>query len=235
MWPTSHRSLLYASPNDLCTAEWARATCPFELGGLPVAWQVSARSHPDSAVPEWNAYFTAGLPHEVLVDFLFAFDSREEPTACFDRPGTVLAAACAQGWIRDIDRPRTTVLDPRLVGGISLEDVPVPVQDSDPRSGLLGWQAWAEPVLGDPYLWCASFSASVPHDLVAMFASSLASPHPVRGKHASHPVRAVAGGPAVRGGPPQEGARGGLRQRSERPNLSGPCGLNGCLRLPLHG
>ncbi|WP_406152197.1 DUF317 domain-containing protein [Streptomyces anulatus] len=77
-------------------------------------------------------------------------------------------------------RPRTTVLAPRLVAGISLEDVPVLVQGSDPRSGLLGWQSWAEPVLGDPYLWCASFSASVPYGPVAMFASSLASPHPVR-------------------------------------------------------
>ncbi|MEU6988010.1 DUF317 domain-containing protein [Streptomyces sp. NPDC046324] len=133
------------SLNGLRTAEWVRAACPFELGGLPVAWRVSARSHPDSAVPEWNAYFTAGLPHEALVDFLFALDSRAEPTACFDRPETVLGAACAQGWIRDIDRPRTTVLDPRLVAGISLEDVPVLVQDSDPRSGLLGWQTWAEP------------------------------------------------------------------------------------------
>ncbi|WP_442817341.1 DUF317 domain-containing protein [Streptomyces sp. NBC_01216] len=53
------------------------------------------------------------------------------------------------------------------------------LRDADPRPGRLGWRAWAEPVVGDPYLWCASFSASVPHDLVAIFASSVASPHPV--------------------------------------------------------
>ncbi|MGV9691120.1 DUF317 domain-containing protein [Streptomyces sp. NPDC003444] len=29
-------------------------------------------------------------------------------------------------------------------------------------------------------MWCAGFSSSVPHDLVAIFASSLASPHPVQ-------------------------------------------------------
>ncbi|MGW7540348.1 DUF317 domain-containing protein [Streptomyces sp. NPDC054770] len=43
----------------------------------------------------------------------------------------------------------------------------------------MGWQAWAEPVLGAPYVWCASFSASVPHGRVAAFASLLASPVPV--------------------------------------------------------
>ncbi|MFB6839749.1 DUF317 domain-containing protein [Streptomyces sp. NPDC056361] len=54
------------------------------------------------------------------------------------------------------------------------------VRDADPRPGRFGWQTWAEPVLGGPFLWCAGFSASVPHDLVKVFASSLASPHSVR-------------------------------------------------------
>lgn len=36
------------------------------------------------------------------------------------------------------------------------------VHDCGPRTGLLARQVWAEPVLGDPYMWCASFSASVP-------------------------------------------------------------------------
>ncbi|MFE5509438.1 DUF317 domain-containing protein [Streptomyces sp. NPDC056529] len=38
---------------------------------------------------------------------------------------------------------------------------------------------WAEPSIGDPYLWCATFGGSAPHDLVAVFAAPLASPHPV--------------------------------------------------------
>ncbi|WP_037675942.1 DUF317 domain-containing protein, partial [Streptomyces afghaniensis] len=42
-----------------------------------------------------------------------------------------------------------------------------------------GWQAWAEPALGAPCLWAASFGASVPHDLVAAFAASLSSTAPV--------------------------------------------------------
>ncbi|MFI8965599.1 DUF317 domain-containing protein [Streptomyces sp. NPDC053493] len=37
----------------------------------------------------------------------------------------------------------------------------------------------AEPSVGASYLWCATFSGSTPHDLVAIFAASLASPHPV--------------------------------------------------------
>jgi hypothetical protein len=57
--------------------------------------------------------------------------------------------------------------------------VPPLIDDTDPRPDLVGWQAWADPVPGAPYLWCASFSASVPHGLVAVFASSLASPVPV--------------------------------------------------------
>ncbi|MEU4065896.1 DUF317 domain-containing protein [Streptomyces wedmorensis] len=58
--------------------------------------------------------------------------------------------------------------------------MPSLVRDADPRPGRFGWQAWAEPLVGDAYLWCAAFSGSTPHDLVAIFASSLASPHPVQ-------------------------------------------------------
>ncbi|MFI8965598.1 DUF317 domain-containing protein [Streptomyces sp. NPDC053493] len=50
------------SPNGLCGAEWTRAAYSFQLGDPPVAWQVSARSHSGSGLPEWNAYFTAGVP-----------------------------------------------------------------------------------------------------------------------------------------------------------------------------
>ncbi|MEU3397568.1 DUF317 domain-containing protein [Streptomyces filamentosus] len=180
MWPTARDTLLYTSPNGLCGAEWTRAACSFELGDLPVAWQVSARSCPDSAVAEWNVYFTAGVPHEALTDFLLALDARTEPAFSFDGPESVIAAVCAQGWVSDIDRPQTAALAPGLLAGISLEEMPSLVRDADPRPGRFGWQVWAEPVVGNPYLWCASFSSSVPHDLVATFASSLASPHPVQ-------------------------------------------------------
>ncbi|WP_430381569.1 DUF317 domain-containing protein [Streptomyces fradiae] len=180
MWPTARDTLLYTSPNGLCGAEWTRAACSFELGDLPVAWQISARSHPGSGLPEWNAYFTAGIPHEALTDFLLALAARTEPAFSFGSPEIVLAAVCAQGWVRDIDRPHIAALAPGLSAGISLEEVPPLVRDADPRPGRFGWQAWAEPSVGDPYLWCATFSGSTPHDLVAIFAASLASPHPVQ-------------------------------------------------------
>ncbi|WP_374983115.1 DUF317 domain-containing protein [Streptomyces fradiae] len=35
-----------------------------------------------------------------------------------------------------------------------------------PAARKFGWQAWAEPVVGGPCLWCASFSSSAPHDLL---------------------------------------------------------------------
>ncbi|MFD4477179.1 DUF317 domain-containing protein [Streptomyces sp. NPDC058471] len=179
MWPTSRNTLLYVSPDELFGAEWILAAYPFELGGLPVAWQVSARPGAASVMTEWNAYFTTGVPYEVLADLLAALDTRESPDLGFEEPETVLNALVARGWLRDVDRPRTTASDPNFSCNVSLETVPPLIQDADPRPGLVGWQAWAEPVLGDPYLWCASFSASVPDDLVAVFASSLASQAPV--------------------------------------------------------
>ncbi|MEK2477111.1 DUF317 domain-containing protein [Streptomyces noursei] len=179
MWPTSRYTLLYVSPGELCGAEWIFAASPFELGGLPIAWQLSARPHAASAMTEWNAYVTGGVPYEALADLLVAMDARETPDIGFEGPEAVLKALGAQGWIRDVDRPRTTASDPGFSCSVSLEPLPTLVQDADPRPDLVGWQVWAEPVLGAPYLWCASFSASVPHDLVAVFASSLASPVPV--------------------------------------------------------
>ncbi|MET7712301.1 DUF317 domain-containing protein [Streptomyces sp. NPDC005407] len=176
MWPTSRNTLLYVSPDELCGAEWILAAYPFELGGLPVAWQLSARPHAASAMTEWNAYCTAGVPHEALTDLLVAIGTRAARDSGGEGPETVLNALSARGWIRDVDRPRTTASDPGFSCTFSLEVLPPLVQDADPRPDLVGWQAWAEPVLGAPYLWCASFSASVPHDLVAVFASSLASP-----------------------------------------------------------
>jgi hypothetical protein len=128
---------------------------------------------------EWNAYFTAGVPHEVLTDFLLALDARRAPDAGFDGPEVVLGELGSRGWFRDADRPRTAAFDPGFSASVSLELLPPLVEDADPRPGQMGWQAWAELGLGDPYLWCASFSASVPNDLVAVFASSLASSAPV--------------------------------------------------------
>lgn len=179
MWPTSRHTLLYVSPDELLGVEWILASHPFELGGLPIALQLSARTHATSAMTEWNAYFTTGVPYEALSDLLTALDDRAIPDSAITGPDVVLTALTARGWIRDVDRPRTTATDPGFSSSVSLEIVPPLIQDADPRPELLGWQAWAEPVLGAPYLWCASFSASVPHDLVAAFAASLASPAPV--------------------------------------------------------
>ncbi|MER5442590.1 DUF317 domain-containing protein, partial [Streptomyces sp. NPDC002790] len=141
MWPTSRNSLLYVSPDGLRGAEWILAAYPFELGGLPVAWQMSARPHPTSALTEWNAYFTAGIPHEALTDFLLALDASETPDAGLENAESVLAALNARGWLRDMDRPRTTASDPGFSTNVSLEMLPPLIHDADPRDDLLGWQA----------------------------------------------------------------------------------------------
>jgi hypothetical protein len=173
-------TVLHLSPSALTWAQWMLADEPFHLGELPVAWQVSARTHAASAVAEWYAYFTTGIPHEVLADFLLALDARPDPGFGFDGPEAVLDAPTGQGWVRDIDHPDTAATDEGFVSGFTLcLLLPPLIQDAAPRAEPVGWQAWAEPTFGAPYVWCAVFSSSVPHDVVAAFASSLASPVPV--------------------------------------------------------
>ncbi|MFJ9033666.1 DUF317 domain-containing protein [Streptomyces sp. NPDC102274] len=172
-------TVLHLSPDLLTWAQWVLADEPFQLGELPVAWQVSARTHPSDPVAQWNAYFTKGVPHEVLADFLLALDARPDPASGFDGPEAVLAALTGQGWVRDIDHPDSAASDTGFASSFTLCLLPPLIQDADPRPGPVGWQAWAQPVLGAPYLWCVAFSNSTPHDLVAAFASSLASPVPV--------------------------------------------------------
>lgn len=76
---------------------------------------------------------------------------------------------------------------PRLSTSVTLNALPGEgIQDGDPRvldpdpdPDVAGWQAWCEPRMGGGFLWAATFSASVPHDLVTAFVASLASPAPV--------------------------------------------------------
>ncbi|WP_443052402.1 DUF317 domain-containing protein [Streptomyces sp. JV176] len=180
-------TVLHISPDTLRWAQWALADEPFHLGDLPIAWQVSARADTHSPLAQWSAYFTPDIPGEALADFLVALDARDQPTVPLGGPELVLNAVSAHGWIRDIDRPHTGAADPTFASYLSLGDVPPLIQDADPRAltaaadeaGPAGWQAWADPGLGAPYLWAASFGASVPDDLVAAFAASLSSTAPV--------------------------------------------------------
>ncbi|MFE0187962.1 DUF317 domain-containing protein [Streptomyces sp. NPDC058989] len=180
-------TVLHISPDTLRWAQWVLADEPFHLGELPIAWQVSARADPSSPLAQWSAYFTPDLPGEVLVDFLVALDARDQPAVPLGGAELVLDAVTAHGWLRDIDQPGAGAMDPTFVSHLSLGEVPPLIQDADPRAlvaeadeaGPVGWQAWAEPLLGAPCLWAASFGASVPHDLVAVFAGALSSTAPV--------------------------------------------------------
>ncbi|MEU5898928.1 DUF317 domain-containing protein [Streptomyces venezuelae] len=180
-------TVLHISPDALRWAQWVLPDEPFQLGGLPIAWQVSARSDASSPLAEWSAYFTAGIPGEVLTDFLLAFDECGHPTAALTGPEVVLDAVTTQGWLRDADEPHSTAMHATFTSRLSFGEVPPLIQDADPRAlttepdetGPFGWQAWAEPAMGAPYVWAASFGASVPHNLVAAFAASLSSNAPV--------------------------------------------------------
>ncbi|MGW8453782.1 DUF317 domain-containing protein [Streptomyces niveus] len=181
-------TVLHISPDTLRWAQWVLADEPFLLGDLPVAWQISARTDTGCALAEWSAYFTPDVPGEAVADFLVALDELDQPAVPLGGgPELVLDAVTAHGWLRDIDQPRAGATDPMFTTCLSLGEVPPLIQDGDPRAltvaadetGLAGWQAWTEPALGAPYLWAASFSASVPHDFVAAFAASLSSTAPV--------------------------------------------------------
>ncbi|MFD8159680.1 DUF317 domain-containing protein [Streptomyces malaysiensis] len=176
-------TVLHISPDTLRWAQWVLPDEPFDLGSLPIAWQVSARTDTSSSLAQWSAYFTPDVPGEVLVGFLVALDARGQPAAPLGSSELVLDAVAAHGWLRDIDQPGVRAMDPTFASHIRLGEVPPLIQDADPlalvaeadEAVLAGWQAWAEPVFGAGYLWAASFGASVPHDLVAAFADTLSS------------------------------------------------------------
>ncbi|MFH8751880.1 DUF317 domain-containing protein [Streptomyces rimosus] len=180
-------TVLHISPDTLRWAQWVLADEPFHLGELPIAWQVSARADTSSPLAQWSAYFTPDVPGEALADFVVALDARDQPAAPMGGPELVLDAVTAHGWFRDIDQPHAGAMDSTFASHISLGEVPPLIQDADPRvlaaetdeAGPAGWQGWAEPVLGAPCLWAASFGPSVPHDLVACFATTLSSTAPV--------------------------------------------------------
>ncbi|MFF0700134.1 DUF317 domain-containing protein [Streptomyces tendae] len=180
-------TVLHISPDALRWAQWALPDEPFHLGGLPIAWQISARAGASSPLAQWSAYFTRDVPGEAVVDFLVALDASNQPASPLAGPELALDAVASHGWLRDIDQPQAAATDPTFTSHISLGEVPPLIQDGDLRAlsaeddetGPAGWLAWAEPTLGAPLLWVASFAASVPHDLVAAFAASLSSTAPV--------------------------------------------------------
>ncbi|WP_032791547.1 MULTISPECIES: DUF317 domain-containing protein [Streptomyces] len=180
-------TVLHISPDALRWAQWTLSDEPFHLGGLPIAWQISARSDASRSLADWSAYFTPGIPGEAIADFLLALEECSQPTNVSASAEAVLEAAAANGWLRDADQPHAAAMHPTFTSRLSFGEMPPLIQDADPRAlivegdvpGSAGWQAWAELGMGAECLWAASFSASVPHSLVASFASSLSSTAPV--------------------------------------------------------
>nr|WSX81785.1 DUF317 domain-containing protein [Streptomyces sp. NBC_00899] len=170
---------MLAAPGQLVSAEWVLPDQPMLLGDLPVAWRVSARSAPDRRRVSWNGYLTTGLPGEAVAGLALAADASPDPTARWHAPGTVVDELLGAGWSPDLTYPDSTMWDPHLVACLTLRTLPEGIWDEDPTAHLPGWQAWAEPQSGAPYLWCAAFSHSTPHDLVAAFAAALTDPRPV--------------------------------------------------------
>jgi hypothetical protein len=178
-WTTAQQTLLLAAPGQLVSAEWVLPDQPMLLGDLPVAWRVTARPHPGRRRVAWNAYLTTGLPGEAVTGLALAADASADPTARWHGSDAVIDELTAAGWSPDLAYPDSTMWDPHLVACLTLRTLPDGIWDEDPTPNLPGWQAWVEPEAGAPYLWCAAFSHSTPHDLVAAFAAALTDPHPV--------------------------------------------------------
>lgn len=179
-WTTARKSFFHASPDQLRCAEWVLADPhSTELGELRIAWEVSAREAPDRAIPAWTAYFTTGIPYEALAAFVDALDARHDPAWGYGGTDAVTGALTEAGWIPDADDPERTYWDTPMTSCWSWTLSPRGIEDQDPRKDLPGWLAWAQPDPAGPYLWCAAFSHSVPHDLVAAFAEALLAPAPV--------------------------------------------------------
>ncbi|MFJ2744841.1 DUF317 domain-containing protein [Streptomyces sp. NPDC087440] len=180
-------TVLHISPDTLRWAQWVLPDEPFHLGDLPIAWQISARTDTSSPLAQWSGYFTPEVPGEALADFVLALDARDQPAVSFAGPEVVLDAVTAHGWLRDNDHPADGAVDPTFTSHVAFGEVPPLIQDADLRvltaeayeAGPAGWQAWAEPFMGAPCLWAASFGASTPDDLVAVFADSVSSTAPV--------------------------------------------------------
>ena len=175
-------TVLHVAPDGLRWAQWVLADEPILIGDLPVAWTVSARASA-AGLAAWTAYFTTGVPPEAVVDFLLALEARPDPAHGYAGPHVVFETLAGRGWVSDIDDP-AAVCDPQLAAGMALTALPEDLQDGDPlcldlTAASTGWLAWCEPRIGRGFLWAVAFSASTPHDLVAAFAASLASPDPV--------------------------------------------------------
>ncbi|MFF1381150.1 DUF317 domain-containing protein [Streptomyces sp. NPDC058308] len=139
------------SRDELRGAEWILASYPFELGGSPVARQLSACPHAGSAMTERNACFTGGVPHEVLADLLVAIDAREAPDVGFEGPKRALTALRAQGRLRGADWPGTTATDPASAA---------PCSGSSP-SGLIVGSERPKPCPWSPWKSTAAPSAQL--------------------------------------------------------------------------
>jgi hypothetical protein len=178
-WPTSQQTLLLGAPGQLCSAEWVLPDLPMLLGDRPVAWRLSGRRAPDQHRVSWTAYLTSGLPGEAVVSLALAADAHSGPEPYQSGPEAVIDELLTAGWSPDPTYPDSTMWDPHLVACLTLRTLPDGIWDEDPTPHLPGWQAWAEPESGAPYLWCAAFSHSAPHALVAAFAAALTDPCPV--------------------------------------------------------
>lgn len=55
-------TVLHISPDTLRWAQWVLADEPFLPGGLPIAWQICARTDTGGPLAAWSAYFTTDVP-----------------------------------------------------------------------------------------------------------------------------------------------------------------------------
>jgi len=97
---------------------------------------------------EWNAYFTVGLPYEVLADLLVAIAPMRHPTSATRDPRRSLMRWVFRAGSVTSTAPHTTAMDPGFSATVSLGTAATacPGRESAPRldgvAGMGGTRSW---------------------------------------------------------------------------------------------
>ncbi|MFF4735826.1 DUF317 domain-containing protein [Streptomyces sp. NPDC001262] len=177
-WTTRTQTRHLLNPDQLRGAEWLPAHPNVLFDGDPVVWEFFARTEA-AAPPLWNAYFTARVPHELVTAFATALATAPDVTSGIEPGRTPFQPLADAHWSTDPTDAGNTYYAPKLQAWVTYGAVSEAIEDGNPIPGLPGYLAWAQTDDHLPHQWCASFSPSTPHELVAAFTKALADPTPV--------------------------------------------------------
>ncbi|MFI9202202.1 DUF317 domain-containing protein [Streptomyces sp. NPDC053048] len=178
-WTTRSQTRHLFDTDQLRGAEWLPGHSNVLFDGDPVLWEFFARTDP-TAPPQWTAYFTARVPHELVTAFATALATAPDVTRGIEPGRTPLQPLADAHWATDPTDAGNTYYAPKLQAWVTYGALSEAIEDGNPLPGLPGYLAWAQTDDHLPHHWCAAFSPSTPQDLVTAFTTVLADPAPVQ-------------------------------------------------------